>query len=550
MNIRRLLLFICFVILPLALGAQMLDPALLTKPPTDAWPTYNGDYSGRRFSPLTQINQFTIKTLNLAWVHHAVGGDTPRSIVGGEGPAEKEGSEARNPFGASIKSTPLMVNGILYFTTPDNTWAVDARSGRELWHYFWRTKGGIHIGNRGVGMYGNWLFFETPDNYLVSLDAKTGKERWHVEIADVKQEYFSTPAPIIVGNHVIVGTGGDSLDVPGFLESHDPETGAIQWKWWSEPLKKGDPGSDTWPDAYAMRHGGGMTWIPGTYDPDLHLYYIGTGNPNPVMAGQSRKGNDLFTCSIVALNVDTGKMAWYFQASPHDTHDWDSAQTPVLFDGEIDGKPRKLLAQADRNGYFFVLDRTTGKNILTKSYLPTLNWSKGVNSSGNPIPNPEKEPQVAGVLVSPPSGGATNWPPPSFDPETGLFYVNSSDSFSMFYLTDTDPHPEGYGAAERGAGSLGRALQAIDYKTGNTVWKHEYPGGGGGGGLLSTAGKLLFSGDGSDHLIAFDPANGKIIWHAGLGANVSNGPVTYMLDGKQYLVVGAGDSLYSFALAE
>jgi alcohol dehydrogenase (cytochrome c) len=268
------------------------------------------------------------------------------------------------------------------------------------------------------------------------------------------------------------------------------------------------------------------------------------------MAGQSRKGDDLFTCSIVALNVDTGKMAWYFQASPHDTHDWDSAQTPVLFDGEIDGKPRKLLAQADRNGYFFVLDRTTGKNILTKAYLPTLNWSKGVNANGNPIPNPEKEPKVAGVLVSPPSGGATNWPPPSFNPETGLFYVNSSDSFSMFYLTDTDPHPEGYGAAERSAGSLGRALQAIDYRTGNTVWKHEYPGGGGGGGLLSTAGKLLVSGDGSDHLIAFDPANGKIVWHAGLGGNVSNGPVTYLLDGKQYLVVGAGDSLYSFALAE
>lgn len=550
MNIRRFLLFLCSVILPAAVAAQMLDPALLRKPPTNAWPTYNGDYSGRRFSPLTQINQSSIKSLNLAWVYRAVPGDTPRSIVGGEGPAEKEGAEARNPFGASIKATPLMVNGVLYFTTPDNTWAVDARSGRELWHYFWRTKGGIHIGNRGVGMYGNWLFFETPDNYLVSLDAKTGKERWHVEIADVKQEYFSTPAPIVVGNHVIVGTGGDSLDVPGFLESHDPETGAVQWKWWSEPLKKGDPGAETWPDAYAMRHGGGMTWIPGTYDPELNLYYIGTGNPNPVMAGQSRKGNDLFTCSLVALNPDTGKMAWYFQASPHDTHDWDSAQTPVLFDGVIDGKPRKLLAQADRNGYFFVLDRTTGKNILTRSYLPTLNWSKGVNANGNPIPNPEKEPKVAGVLVSPPSGGATNWPPPSFDPDTGLFYVNSSDSFSMFYLTDTDPHPEGYGAAERGAGSLGRSLQAIDYKTGNTVWKHEYPGGGGGGGLLSTAGKLLFSGDGSEHLIAFDPANGKIVWHAGLGANISNGPETYMLDGKQYLVVGAGDSLYAFALAD
>ncbi|HEY7305097.1 MAG TPA: acido-empty-quinoprotein group A [Bryobacteraceae bacterium] len=546
----KFLPFLFLAILPGALDAQMLDPALLLKPPADAWPTYNGDYSGRRFSPLTQINQSTIKTLNLAWVYHALPGETPRSIVGGEGPAEQPGAGERNPFGASIKSTPLMVNGVLYFTTPDNTWAIDARSGRELWHYFWRTKGGIHIGNRGVGMYGNWLFFETPDNYLVSLDAKTGKERWHVEIADVKQEYFSTPAPIVVGNHVIVGTGGDSLDVPGFLESHDPETGAIQWKWWSEPLKKGDAGAETWPDEYAMRHGGGMTWIPGTYDPELHLYYIGTGNPNPVMAGQSRKGDDLFTCSIVALNVDTGKMAWYFQASPHDTHDWDSAQTPVLFDGEIDGKPRKLLAQADRNGYFFVLDRTNGKNILTKAYLPTLNWSKGVDSSGRPIPNPEKEPQVAGVLVSPPSGGATNWPPPSFDPETGLFYVNSSDSFSMFYLTDTDPHPEGYGAAERGAGSLGRALQAIDYKTGKTIWKHDYPGGGGAGGLLSTAGKLLFSGDGSNHLIAFDPANGKVVWHAGLSGNVSNGPETYMLDGKQYLVVGAGDSLFSFALAD
>ncbi|MBV8809625.1 MAG: acido-empty-quinoprotein group A, partial [Acidobacteriaceae bacterium] len=411
-------------------------------------------------------------------------------------------------------------------------------------------KGGIHIGNRGVGMYGNWLFFETPDNYLVSLEAATGKERWHVEIADVKQEYFSTPAPIVVGNHVIVGTGGDSLDVPGFLESHDPETGAIQWKWWTEPLKKGDLGAESWPDEYSMRHGGGMTWIPGTYDPELHLYYIGTGNPNPVMAGQSRKGDDLFTCSLVALDIDTGKLKWYFQASPHDTHDWDSAQTPILFDGVIDGKPRKLLAQANRNGYFFVLDRTTGRNIVTKPFLDTLNWSKGVGPTGQPIPNPEKEPHVPGVLVSPPSDGATNWPPPSFDPETGLFYVTSREAYSMYYLTDTDPHPEGWGAAERGAGFLGSTLKAIDYKTGKTAWRHDYPGGGGLSGLLTTAGKLLFAGDGSNHLIAFDPADGKILWHAGLGGNVSNGPETYMLDGKQYLVVGAGDSVYAFRLAD
>jgi acido-empty-quinoprotein group A len=393
-----------------ALIGQTLDPGLLLKPAREAWPTYNGDYSGRRSSSLDQINQTTIKNLNLAWIYRITTGDRPGSIVGGEGAEAKGNGGGENAFGLSIKATPLLVNGILYFTVPDNAWAVDARTGRELWHYFWRTRGGIHIGSRGVGMYGNWLFFETPDNYLVSLDAKTGKERWHVEIADVKQEYFSTSAPVVVGNHVILGTGGDSLDVPGFLESRDPETGKLQWRWWSEPLKKSEVGGDSWPDEYSMRHGGGMTWIPGTYDPELKLYYVGTGNPNPVMAGQSRKGNNLFTCSIVALDVETGKMKWYFQASPHDTHDWDSAQTTVLFDGEIDGKPRKLLAQANRNGYFFVLDRVTGKNILTKPFLETMNWSKGVDADGQPIPNVDKEPQIPGVLVSPTSSGATNWP--------------------------------------------------------------------------------------------------------------------------------------------
>ena len=535
------------LLLPAALCSQILDPALLLKPATTAWPTYNGDYSGRRFSTLDQINQSNISKLKPAWIYKVNVGETPDAIVGGEG---KPTTGQPNPFGVGVKATPLMIDGILYFTTPDNTWAVDARTGKEIWHYFWRTRGGIHIGNRGAGIYGNWIFFETPDNYLVSLDAKTGKERWHTEIADVKQEYFSTSAPIVVGNHIIVGTGGDSLDVPGFLEAHDPETGKVQWKWWSEPLKKGDPGFDSWPDEYSARHGGGMTWIPGTYDPELHLYYVGTGNPNPVMAGQSRKGADLFTCSIVALNVDTGKMAWYFQASPHDTHDWDAAQTPVLLDAEIDGKPRKLIAQANRNGYFFLLDRETGKNIVTYPYLETLNWSKGVDAQGSPIPNPEKEPQIAGVLVSPPSGGSTNWPPPSFDPETGLFYVSTSASYSMFYLTDTDPHPEGYGAAEKASGSLGGTLRAIDFHTGKTTWRHDWPGGGGSSGLLSTAGKLLFAGDSSAHLVALDPASGKILWHTNLASNVSNGAETYMLDGKQYLVVGAGPQLYAFTLEQ
>ena len=556
MNLKRHFFPACFLIFPLALlgprvFGQMLDPALLTKPATNAWPTYNGDYSGRRFSILHQIDESNIRDLSLAWIFRAVPGPGFQSIIGGEGPMPEPGAAAGGGFfDASIKATPLMVNGILYFATPDNAWAVDARSGRELWHYFWKTTGGIHIGNRGVGMYGNWLYFETPDNYLVSLEAATGKERWHVHLADVKQEYFSTPAPMIIGDHVIVGVGGDSLDVPGFLEARDPETGTVQWKWWSEPLKKGDPGSETWPDLDSMRHGGGMTWMPGTYDPELHLYYLGTGNPNPVLSGASRRGDDLYTCSIVALNIDTGKMAWYYQVSPHDTHDWDATQTPVLIDGEFDGKPRQLLAQASRNGYYFLLDRVTGEHLVTRPYIETLNWSKGINAKGQPIENPEKEAKVPGVLVSPATGGATNWPPPSFDPQTGLFYFGTVEDFSEFYLTDTSEHPEGWAAAERGAGSYGGTLRALDYKTGKTVWAHHYPSGGGPVGMLTTAGKLLFTGDSSDHFIAFNPADGKILWHAGLAASLSNGPETYMLGGHQYVVVGAGDSLYAFSLQD
>jgi alcohol dehydrogenase (cytochrome c) len=445
-----------------------------------------------------------------------------------------------------------MVNGVLYFSAPDHVWAIDARTGREIWHYFWRTKGGIHIGNRGVGMYGNWLYFLTPDNYFVSLDAATGKERWHKEIASVKREYFSTNAPIVIGNRVLIGVGGDSLDVPGYLEARDPEAGEVIWRWNTTP-RPGEPGAETWPDEYSMLHGGGMPWLPGTYDPDLNLYYVGTGNANPVLAGQSRAGDNLWTCSIVALNVETGKMAWYYQATPHDTHDWDAAQTPVLIDGVIDGQPRKLLAQANRNGYYFLLDRTTGKHILTTKHIESLNWTLGVNANGQPIPNPAKEASVPGTLVSPDTNGATNWPPPSFNPDTGLLYVGTSQSFSVFYLTDTDPRPQGWGAAERSVGNLGNALKAIDYRTGKVRWSRPlaFTAGTGGQaamGLLSTAGRLLFGNDGGGNFVAYDPTTGKPLWHAGLGVNTSNGPQTFMLDGRQYIVVGAGDSLFAFAL--
>jgi len=515
-------------LLPAFMSAQGLEPSAILHPLPGSWPTYNGDYSGRRFSTLNQINQGNVKDLQLAWLYHA-----------------NTGPGGGSPFGTEIKSTPLEIDGVLYFTVPDHAWAVDARTGREIWHYKWESKGGIHTGNRGVGIYHDWLFFETPDDHLISLDKNTGKLRWTVEIADLALEYFSTPAPLVINNHIIVGVGGDSLDVPGYLEARDPETGAVQWRFNTEP-RVGEPGAETWPNAQAMEHGGGMTWLTGTYDPELNLLFWGTGNPNPVHAPQSRKGDNLYTCSIVALNPDNGKLAWYFQASPHDTHDWDDVEEPVVFDAEVNGRPRKLIGQAARNGYFFVLDRTNGKNLVTAPFDATLNWSKGVNQKGQPIPNPAKEPKTDGTLVNPASGGATNWPPPSFDPQSGLFYVSSSPSFSVYYLTDTSEHPEGYGGRDSGVWGESE-LVALDYKTGNVRWRHVYPGEGGSlSGILTTAGKLLFTGDPSANFIAFDPETGKPLWHTGLTSSVSNGPMTYALDGRQYLVVGAGDMLYAF----
>ena len=294
-------------------SAQGLDPALLTKPATDSWPTYSGDYSGQRFSSLTQINQSNIKNLGLAWVNHLTPGASPSGPFSRPGPGNPPtivGGEIDEPVpvrGAGrISGAVLQVNGILYVSVPDNAWAVDARNGMVLWHYFWKTKGGTHIGNRGMGMYRDWLYFETPDDYLVSLDAKTGKERWHKVISDFNEQYFSTIAPIVIGNHLLVGTA-DDLDAPGFLQSFDPDTGELQWKWYSEPEKMGEPGSETWPNLDSMRHGGAGTWVPGSYDPQLHLYYFGTANPTPAFSGATREGDNLYTSCIVALERGYGK---------------------------------------------------------------------------------------------------------------------------------------------------------------------------------------------------------------------------------------------------
>jgi alcohol dehydrogenase (cytochrome c) len=519
------LLLVFLAAMPSMLFCQTLNPAKLSQPPTDSWPTYNGDYSGRRFSTLSKIDAANVQALSLAWVFRT-------NLPGG--------------FGGTIKSTPLVVDGVMYVTVPDHVWAIDARTGREIWHYKWESKGGIHIGNRGVGAYGRWLYFETPDCNLVSLNLNDGKERWHKQICDLDQMYYASVAPVVIGNHVLVGVSGDDLDIPGYLESRDPETGDLQWRWYTVPQKKGDPGSETWPSEDAARHGGGMTWVPATYDPELNLVYLGTGNPQPVIAGKGRKGDNLFTESIVALDLATGKMKWYFQSSPHDTHDWDAVQTPVLFDGEFNSKKRTLLAQASRNGFFFVLDRTNGQNLVSKEFVKT-NWAQGLDAKGQPVPNPAKQPQIDGALVTPNQGGAANWPPPSFSPQTGLFYINASRGFSNYYIFDDDDKPEGWGGNDRG-GHAESMLQAIDYKTGAIRWSHKWEGSGIRSGVLSTAGNLVFAGDPADNLVALNATTGAPLWHVNLGGAMSNAPMTYELNGTQYLVVGAGDTLFGFAM--
>jgi acido-empty-quinoprotein group A len=518
-KVIRLLAVPLLLCLPASrLAAQGLSPQALLHFSADTWPTYNGDYSGRRFSPLDQINASNVGTLTLAWIYRA--------------------------HSQPIKSTPLEVNGILYFTTPDNVWAIDARFGHPIWHYH-RPSQGDHIGHRGLGMYGDWLYFTTPDAQLVSLNARDGTVRWTIQLADPKLGYFSTMAPLVIRNHVIVGVSGDVTDIPGFLDSIDPESGRLQWRWYTQP-QPGEPGSETWPkDSDAIRHGGGMTWMTGTYDPDLNLLYWGTGNPNPVLAGSARPGDNLFTCSIVALNPDSGKLVWAFQPSPHDVHDWDAVETPVLFDAEFKGKPRRLLAQASRNGFFFVLDRATGEHLVTAPFID-VNWASGIDSRGRPIARPELAPRPDGALVEPSSDGATNWLAPSFDPQTGLFYVSARRCFSIFYLTETGK-PEGWAGRDRDLWS-NSTLRALDYRTGKVVWNHEIGEGESTAGILTTAGHLLFTADNEGNLLALDPSSGKTLWHLNAGGHMENGPMTYELDGRQYVVMAVEDTLYAFTL--
>ena len=542
-----------------------LDPMdIIKKPLSDQWTSYSGDMSGKRFSLLKHVNTNTVKNLSLKWVTSLTTGCGPtgraaapaggggfgggRGGFGGGGPVAPinvgglGNGDANNCGPARLGGGILFVDGIIYASSPSNVYAIDARDGTLLWHYYWKTRGGTSLQTRGLGMWRNYLYFELNDDWVVCLDAKTGKEIWKHEIAPFDQQYFSSNAPMVIKDHVLVGTGND-LDAPAFLKSLDPRTGEVQWILYSTPQNSGEPGLETWASLDAARHGNGATWIPGSYDPETNLYLYGTGNPTPAYTQGRGEGDNLFTSSLLAVDVDTGKIKWYFQTSPHDTHDWDSTQTPILADMPFNGRTRKLVMTATRNGYFFVLDRTTGERLLTSKLGLVNNWAVGLDAKGQPKRNPNKDATIAGSLVN---GDVLNYPPPTFSPDTGLFYVHEQNSMRISYLMEPDPRGSMGLGGTSGGGNLnwGTYIVAVDYKTGKITWRKELNGGS--VGLLSTAGGLLFLSNGPN-VEAWDAATGKGLWYSQIGG-LSSPAETFMLDGKQHMLFTGGNGFYLFVL--
>lgn len=487
------------------------------------WLTYLGDSSGKRFSALTQINRTNVGSLTLSWAFQA--------------------------HSVTIKSTPLMVNGVLYFSVPDYVWAIDALTGTKIWE-FSRPANGDHVGNRGVAYYKDRIYFGTTDAHVICLDARTGKEVWDVTMADVAFGYYISLAPQIVRNMVIVGTSGDSADVAHDISALDWKTGKVMWKTRTTPAAPGAPGSDTWSDPKVMLRGGGSAWMSGTYDPDLNTIYWGTANSSPVIAGVTRKGANLFTDTILAMNADTGKVLWYYQTNPHDTRDWDSVQTPILFDAPFHGRMRKLLAQAAGNGYYFLLDRVTGEHLVTTEFVKG-SWAKGLDADGRPAPDPNEEPKEDGTLIDSASFGGTDWMPPSYDPQTREIYVTAREGYSLWYLA-LDKY--GLPVDHQGGGSESLISNyftlAINYETGKVVWRRPSGEGFGFPGILTTAGHLLVTGDLDGNLLILDPENGHVLWHVRPGAIMNSAPMTYELEGRQFIVATVGSVVYAWTLPQ
>jgi alcohol dehydrogenase (cytochrome c) len=493
------------------------------------WLTYWGSYSGNNYSTLNQINTRNVSQLQTAWIQQT-----------GEGLNE---------------TSPLVVDGIMYATGPGGrAWAMDAATGRTIWEYKYKlhstkTPGGNM--NRGMALLGGRLFLCTQDAYAVALDAKTGRQLWERKLAEVNEGYFSTTAPLALSDRILVGIGGGELGARGFLDALDPATGKQLWRFWMVPAP-GEFGNDTWA-GNSWKTGGGTTWLTGTYDPQLDLIYWPVGNPSPDLNGDARKGDNLFTCAVVAIEAKTGKRRWHFQFTPHDLYDWDATETPMLVDREWNGKMRKLLMQANRNAFFYVLDRETGE-FLKGFQFARQNWAKGLDDKGRPILIPGMEPKLEGVKVYPNSAGATNWQSPSYNPETGLYYFTYSESGHIYYKED-QPYKAGeawWGGrlTDPGEPTWG-GIKAVDPATGETRWDYrfhvniyQFAG------CLATKGGVVFAANADGNFMAFEGKTGKLLWKTQTGGDIHAWPMTYSAKGRQYVAIASSGLLIAYALPE
>jgi alcohol dehydrogenase (cytochrome c) len=496
------------------------------------WPTYNGQLGGNRWSPLDQIHKGNVARLAPRWVYALTG--TSR-----------------------LEVTPVVVDGILYATSANECHALDAGNGRPIWEYKRpRTKGvagdaGAGI-NRGVAVAGRRVFMVTDHAHIIALDRLTGALLWDTEMADWRQNYGATSAPLAVGGLVVSGTSGGDEGVRGFLAAFDQATGKEVWRFWTVP-KRGEPGSETWVGK-DIDHPCASAWLTGTYDPDLDTLYWPTGNPCPDYDDSERLGDNLYSDSILALDAKSGRLKWYFQYTPHDVWDWDAQQPPVLVDLDWQGRPRRLLLHANRNGFFYVLDRTNGELLLAKPFVKKLTWAREIGKDGRPVLVPGKEPTPEGNTVCPAVEGATNWFSTSFHPGTGLYYVQSLEKCTVYTRTPREWQAgrSYYGGSTRGADEPAqKVLRAIDVKTGAIAWELPQSGPADSwGGVLSTASGLVFFGEDSGALMAVDAASGEPLWHFQANVLWKASPMTYVFDGKQHVAVAAGPNILSFTLME
>jgi alcohol dehydrogenase (cytochrome c) len=496
------------------------------------WPSYHGDPSGNRYSKLTQIDKNNVARLAPRWIF-------PLANV------------------TTIENTPVVVNGIMYVSSANECYALDAGSGRQVWHYQRaRTKGlngNAAAGfNRGVAWAGNRVFMLTDNAHMIALDRFNGELLWETEMADWHVNYNGTSAPLAVGNLVISGTAGGDEGVRGFVAAYDQATGKEAWRFWTVP-QPGEPGSETWP-ARALEHPSGATWMTGSYDPQLDTIYWPVGNPGPDFYGDDRPGDNLYTDSIVALEAKTGKLKWHYQFTPHDVHDWDAQEPPVLVDTNWKGQPRKLLLQANRNGFFYVLDRTNGQLLLAKSFLKKLNWAEGIGKDGRPILAKLPENPDGSIYVCPGFQGGTNWFSTSFNPSTGLYYFQALERCNLFNKRkmDWEAGKSFMGGTARPAPgeTFQKSLRAINIQTGEIVFDVPEVSGQitASAGVLSTASGLVFFGENSGSFMAVDAANGTPLWQFPTNQVWKSSPMTYMFDDKQYVAVAAGQNIVAFGL--